>query len=99
MTRIFTRLTAVTLSAALASTALVALTPAAALAVPAGGYANLVETVSPAVVYVEVTGKASAIPTSGKMPEGDMLEEFKRRFGDQMPQQDSRPMKIGRAHV
>lgn len=35
-----------------------ALTPTGAAAVPAGGYADLVEAVSPAVVFIEVTGKA-----------------------------------------
>lgn len=42
------------LSAA-SATALVALSPSPALAVPPGGYAELVENVSPSVVYVEVT--------------------------------------------
>lgn len=44
---------------AASAAAVVALTPAAALALPAGGYADLVETVSPSVVYVEVTGQAA----------------------------------------
>lgn len=96
MTNRSSQITALTLSAAMATTAMVALTPAAALAVVAGGYADLVETVSPAVVYVEVTSKANAKPAGGAMPEGDMLEEFKRRFGGQMPQmpeQNGKPMK------
>lgn len=66
------------------------------MAIVPGGYADLVETVSPAVVFVEVTSKASVKPAGGAMPEGEMLEEFKRRFGDQMPQmpeQNGKPMK------
>jgi serine protease Do len=90
------KIAALTLSAAFATSAMVVLTPAAALAVVPGGYADLVETVSPAVVFVEVTSKASAKPAGGAMPEGEMLEEFKRRFGDrmpQMPEQNGKPMK------
>ncbi|MFT4961313.1 MAG: serine protease Do [Paracoccaceae bacterium] len=93
MTNTSPRIAALTLSAVFATTAMVALSPTTALAIVPGGYADLVETVSPAVVYVEVTGKASVKPAGGAMPEGDMLEEFKRRFGGQMPQQDRRPMK------
>lgn len=96
MTTKSTQITALTLSAAIATTAMVTLTPATALAIVAGGYADLVETVSPAVVYVEVTGKATAKPAGGVMPEGDMFEEFKRRFGDRMPkmpEQNGKPMK------
>lgn len=93
MTNKSPRIAALTLSAALASTMMVALSPTTALAIVPGGYADLVETVLPAVVYVEVTGKASIKPAGGAMPEGEMLEEFKRRFGGQMPQQNNRPMK------
>ena len=39
------------LAAALASTSAMTLAPSAALAVPAGGYADLVEQISPAVVF------------------------------------------------
>lgn len=45
---------------AASTAALVALNPATAMAVPAGGYADLVETVSPSVVYVEVTGQSTS---------------------------------------
>ena len=47
------------LSAALISTTALTLAPSPAFAVPAGGYADLVEEVSPAVVFIEVTAKAA----------------------------------------
>ncbi len=82
------------LTAAASAAAMLALTPAAALAVPAGGYADLVETVAPAVVYVEVTGKAQPVSDHQAMPNDPLMEEFMRRFGGRLPQQpDSRPMK------
>ncbi len=66
---------ALTLSAALATTAMVALTPAVAMPIVPGGYADLVETVSPDGVSIEVTGKAKPKrPASAAMPEGDMFE-------------------------
>ncbi len=69
---------ALTLSAALATTAMVALTPAMAMPVVPGGNADLVETVSPDGVSKEVTGKAAPKPkpAGAAMPEGDMFEEF-----------------------
>jgi serine protease Do len=47
---------------------------------PAGGYVDLVETVSPSVVFIEVTAKMS--PASGDQAQ---IEEFMRRFGGLMP--------------
>ncbi|EBA15342.1 Putative trypsin-like serine protease [Roseobacter sp. SK209-2-6] len=89
------------LSTAVAATVLLSLAPAPALAVPgSGGYADLVESVSPAVVYVEVTGKrttkaeAGAKPHKQMSPGEDFFEEFRRRFGHQMPGQGQmRPTK------
>ena len=49
---------ALTMFAALAGSTAMTLAPTAALAVPAGGYGDLVETLSPAVVFIEVTEKA-----------------------------------------
>lgn len=72
------------LAAALASTSLVAITPTTALAVPAGGYADLVETISPSVVFIEVSGKSAAAGPKMEMPEG-MPEELRRRFEQMMP--------------
>lgn len=62
------RAAAVVLAAALAWTSLMALAPSAALAVPAGGYADLVELVSPSVVFIEVTGVANDDDFNGELP-------------------------------
>ncbi|APX89074.1 trypsin [Brevirhabdus pacifica] len=74
------RLAGLTLAAALATTGAVAVAPTAALAVPAGGYGDLVEAVSPAVVFIEVSTEAK--PASF---DDDRMEELKRRFGGQIP--------------
>ena len=81
MTRRAPRVAATALAAALASTSLVAVAPTAAMAVPAGGYGDLVETVSPAVVFVEVTAKVTPANAQGGLPEGFPYEEFQKRFG------------------
>lgn len=86
-----TRLTAALLAATIASTGLVSLAPSAALAVPAGGYADLIEQFSPAVVLVEVTQKATPAAADGGMPNDEFLKEFQRRFGDNMPQMPNMP--------
>ena len=59
-----------------------ALAPIAALAVPAGGYGDLVEEVAPAVVFIEVTGTQRA---SDALPD-NMPEALRRRFEQQNPQ-------------
>ncbi|MGB3247285.1 MAG: trypsin-like peptidase domain-containing protein [Sulfitobacter sp.] len=79
---------ALALSAALLGTSAITLAPTAALAVPPGGYADLVEGVSPAVVFIEVEGKrssASALPQN-------MPEELRRRFEEQMPNDEGVPV-------
>ncbi|MBK0325821.1 trypsin-like peptidase domain-containing protein [Rhodobacteraceae bacterium F11138] len=81
-----TRLAGLALTAALSSTAMLALTPSAVLAVPAGGYGDLVETVSPSVVFIEVTARADQPNAAMTLPEG-IPEELKRRFQDMMPNQ------------
>ncbi len=58
-----------------------------ALAVPAGGYGDLVAAVSPAVVYIEVTAKAQPTKMSGQLPE-DLPEELRRQFERMMPEAD-----------
>jgi len=73
------------LAAALASTSAMTLAPTAALAVPAGGYADLVEQISPAVVFIEVTGTAEQTSAQVQLPEG-MPEELRKRFEQLMPQ-------------
>ncbi|MEQ6248936.1 Do family serine endopeptidase [Sulfitobacter sp. HNIBRBA3233] len=68
-------------SASLALVASVAL-PGIALAVPPGGYGDLVEEVAPAVVFIEVT---AAQPTGGQLPP-NMPEALRRQFGDRLPE-------------
>jgi serine protease Do len=82
------RAAALALGAALVSTSALTVAPSQALAVPPGGYADLVESVSPAVVFIEVTGKADSARTQmqGQMPPG-VPEEFMRRFGEMFPGQ------------
>ncbi len=74
------------LAAALASTSLVAIAPTMALAVPAGGYADLVETISPSVVFIEVSGTSAKSAPQMEMPQ-DMPEELRKRFEQMMPGQ------------
>ena len=81
---ILRRLAPVTLVAALASTTAVTLAPTAALAVPPGGYADLVEEISPSVVFIEVTAKVADVDFRGALPEG-MPEELRKRFEEFMP--------------
>ncbi len=59
-----------------------ALSPIAALAVPAGGYGDLVEQVAPAVVYIEVTSAAQPVRA---LP-NNLPEELRKRFEQQMPE-------------
>lgn len=79
------QMTGLALTAALATTSVIALTPGSALAVPPGGYGDLVETVSPSVVFIEVKGVKSQAKAGEALPEG-MPEELKRRFGEMMPE-------------
>ena len=92
-------LAAATLAAALGTTGLVALAPSAALAVPPGGYADLIQTLSPSVVRVEVTAKATPADSQGGMPDQEFFREFQRRFGGNLmpdfPQQQDRPDRQG----
>src|SRR6056297_1691172 len=86
-----TKLTAALLAATIASTGLVSLAPSAALAVPAGGYADLIEQFSPAVVLVEVTAAVTPADAEGGMPNDEFFKEFQRRFGENMPQMPQVP--------
>jgi Do/DeqQ family serine protease len=51
-------------------------------AVAAASYAPVVERVMPAVVTIRVQKRASMVPTGGQIP-----DELRRFFGDQLPQQ------------
>jgi serine protease Do len=76
----------VTLAAALAGTTAITITPTTALAVPAGGYGDMVETLAPAVVFIEVTGKAPDTQSlADALPPGFPREELERRFGPMFP--------------
>jgi len=55
--------------------------------IPEGGYADLVEQVAPAVVFIEVTGKARADNQPSPFPPGSPFDEFfNRRAPDKEPQ-------------
>ncbi|KMK67448.1 Do family serine endopeptidase [Puniceibacterium sp. IMCC21224] len=89
------------LATTLAASGALALAPAAAFAVPAGGYGDLVEAVSPSVVFIEVTAKPmAAADRSGQQarpgtPSNDPFEEFMRRFGQPMPEGRQMPPQHG----
>lgn len=80
------KVAAALLAATVASTGLVTLAPSVALATPAGGYADLIEQFSPAVVLVEVKTTAREADAQGGMPNDEFLKEFQRRFGNNIPQ-------------
>lgn len=75
------------LAGLLAGTSVAAIAPGAALAVPAGGYADLVETLTPGVVYIEVTRTTPA----QMVPDAAPFDEFERRFGQPFPMPDMPP--------
>lgn len=80
MTSLLSKSAPIALIAALASAPLLA--PTVALAVPAGGYGDLVEDVAPAVVFIEVTGVEQ---TGATLPD-NMPESLRRRFEQQNPE-------------
>ncbi len=76
------------IAVALGSASLTALAPSVAIAVPPGGYADLVESVSPSVVFIEVDGKTPQTRAMPELPEGvpDALRrQFEEHFGQQRP--------------
>ncbi len=92
MTPILTKTTtAFALTAALLGTSAMTLTPSPAHAVPAGGYGDLVEAVSPAVVFIEVEGAAQT--AQSQLPD-NIPEELRRRFEEMVPQ-DNQPRRGG----
>ena len=80
---------ALALSAALVSTSALTLAPSAAFAVPPGGYADLVEAVSPAVVFIEVTTKAQDANVT--LPQ-NMPDALRKQFEEMLPGRDGAPM-------
>ena len=81
------------LAAALASTSVATLAPTTALAIPAGGYGDLVETISPSVVFIEVSGTTTQAAPQLDMPQG-MPEELRKRFEQMMPQSQAQPQPV-----
>jgi serine protease Do len=79
MTSLLSKSAPIAIAAALAMAPMLA--PTAALAVPAGGYGDLVEDVAPAVVFIEVTAAAQ---TDAGLPD-NMPESLRKRFNQQNP--------------
>ncbi|MEP5727809.1 MAG: Do family serine endopeptidase [Sulfitobacter sp.] len=76
------RAAAAALTAAMISSAVLVAAPTAAFAVPPGGYGDLVEAVAPAVVFIEVTGKAKTAPDA--LPQ-NIPPQLRRFFEEQKP--------------
>ena len=93
---ISSRATTLALSAALLSASALTLTPSPAFAVPAGGYADLVEAVAPAVVFIEVTAKT--MPASGTLPD-NLPPQLRQRFGDLLPDQSAPRQGLGSGFI
>lgn len=87
---------AAALTAALLATSALTVAPAAAYAVPAGGYADLVEQVSPAVVFIEVTAKAQNDPAP--LPR-NIPPQLRRFFEDGMPGQQGPLQGVGSGFI
>jgi len=93
------RLASLALAAALASSSALVLAPSASYAEPAGGWANLVQQVSPAVVYIEVTeSQAKTLQEEQKNMPNFPFQEFSRRFGIPMPDMPQQQQPQGRMH-
>ncbi len=84
------------LTAAMLSATALTFAPSTALAVPAGGYADLVEEVSPAVVFIEVTAKAR--PVSGNLPE-NIPPQLRRHFENMVPGQNLPQQGLGSGFI
>ena len=76
-------------------------------ALPAGGYADLVEKVSPAVVFISAKNTVKVPKTNMhghpekpfQFPPNSPLEEFFKRFKDQMPQQKRQMVGLGSGFI
>lgn len=82
------------LTAALVATATLA--PSAALAVPLEGYADLVEEVSPAVVFIEVTGQRAEV--TPQLPQ-NMPPQLRRYFDGLTPGQQAPRQGLGSGFI
>ena len=90
-----TRTTAATLTAAMLAATALSGTASPAFAVPPGGYAELVEEVSPAVVFIEVEGVARA---KGEMPP-NMPPQMRKFFEEQWPDREERGQGLGSGFI
>ena len=90
-----TRTTAATLTAAMLAATALSGTASPAFAVPPGGYAELVEEVSPAVVFIEVEGVAR---TKGEMPR-NMPPQMRKFFEEQWPDREERGQGLGSGFI
>ena len=73
--------------------------PSASFAEPPGGWANLVQQVSPAVVYIEVTETAAKSQQEEQQNMPDFpFQEFSRRFGIPFPGMPQQQIPQGRMH-
>lgn len=87
---------AAALTAALLATSALTVAPGPAFAVPAGGYADLVEQVSPAVVFIEVTAKAQNV---GNTMPGNIPPQLRHFFEDGMPGQNGPVQGLGSGFI
>ncbi len=84
------------LTAAALSVSALAMAPTAAFAVPAGGYADLVEEVSPAVVFIEVSGK---VRDANDLVPRNMPPQMRRFFEDGIPSQRGPQQGVGSGFI
>lgn len=84
------------LTAAIVSAAALTASPTPAFAVPAGGYGDLVEAVSPAVVFIEVTSKAR--PAKDNLPR-NLSPELRKRFEEMMPGHNTPQQGLGSGFI
>ena len=89
-----TRAAGIALTALMASASVMTLAASPALAVPAGGYGDLVAQVSPSVVYIEVTEKAKEVDMTPNLPQG-MPEQMRRQFEQMFPHGGEVPERQG----
>lgn len=83
-TSIIPKTTTALATAVVLAIASLATLPQQAVAVPAGGYADLIEQISPAVVTIEVTGAAQASTDAPR----NLPPQLRRFFEDRMPDGD-----------
>lgn len=91
-----TRLAASALTCAFLGATALSLSAPQALAVPPGGYADLVADVSPAVVFIEVSGAASS--EAARAPR-NLPPQLRRHFEDMLPGQNQPRQGLGSGFI